>query len=117
VGLVLAGELVEGCLADVDDHLDDLAGEHKRRFVEVRNGRAGVTADVEGFSRVRNAVWSCCSNEFCRRASRSTTLSEPGPLPGTSIAVGQARADVATIGILARAWMPTAAVSRSSSTT
>src|SRR6476660_2686398 len=48
VGLVLAGELVEGCLADVDDHLDDLAGERERGFVEVRDGRAGVTADVEG---------------------------------------------------------------------
>src|SRR6476659_7553155 len=49
VGLVLAGELVEGCLGGVDDHLDDLAGERERGFVEVRDRRAGVTADVEGF--------------------------------------------------------------------
>ena len=37
VHFMLLGELVEGCLADVDHHLVDLAGEGERRFVEVRD--------------------------------------------------------------------------------
>ena len=37
VHFMLLGELVKGCLADVDHHLVDLAGEGERRFVEVRD--------------------------------------------------------------------------------
>jgi hypothetical protein len=37
VHFMLLDELVKGCLADVDHHLVDLAGEGERRFVDVRD--------------------------------------------------------------------------------
>src|SRR5262249_14020090 len=47
--LVLRRELLETSFSDVHHHLDDLAGECERRFVLIRNRRAGVAADVEAF--------------------------------------------------------------------
>ena len=44
---MLLRQFLERRLTDIDHHLDDLAGEWERSFVQVGNGRAGVAADVE----------------------------------------------------------------------
>src|SRR5215813_5568734 len=47
--LVLRRKFLETRFSDVPHHLDDLAGKCERRFVLIRNRRAGVAADVEAF--------------------------------------------------------------------
>jgi hypothetical protein len=47
--LVLFREILERRLTDIDHHCGDLAGERERSFVEVRDWRNGVAADVKAF--------------------------------------------------------------------
>src|SRR5262245_58346464 len=47
VGIVLRREVVEGRLADIHHHLDDLPGKGKWRQVLIGHRRAGVAANVE----------------------------------------------------------------------
>jgi hypothetical protein len=45
--LVLLLQLFERRLTDIDHDFDDLSGERKRRFVQIRDWRDGVAADVQ----------------------------------------------------------------------
>src|SRR5580658_203422 len=47
--LVLLGEILKRRLTDIHHHFDNLAGECERRFVQLRDRRAGITADIEAF--------------------------------------------------------------------